>query len=364
MDRFEVRVSITKVLLVLIVVLVPLSVIGLVLTERSDKSLDNAIGNDFKTLAQTYSNEVSEYVRDRIADVNAMAADLHVMAAASKGTAHTATAATTGSTAAAGGSAKGLLASDASQALQQRRNLDPRYLRLVATDANGDVVAAAQPTTRTSYAEDEAWQNIYNKGQGAVRISNILADEGSKAYYVNIGVPIGDPASGHLAGVLTAAVSVTPLLARFQQNQIGNGARAYLVDENGDIISGPNADVFARVKSREYDSIRDSLGALQGQQAGWQLASLRNGPSIVGYSATGLKQNFDNLGWSVLVVQEEHTAAAPIRQLERFATVMVILGLFMLTLLCVYYYLHRAQRFEDIEQGESVSRPRTANASV
>jgi hypothetical protein len=28
---------------------------------------------------------------------------------------------------------------------------------------------------------------------------------------------------------------------------------------------------------------------------------------------------------------------------------MVILALFMLTLLCVYYFLHRTQKFEDIE---------------
>ncbi len=36
-DRLEVRVSITKLLLSLIIVIVPLSVIGLILTERSDK---------------------------------------------------------------------------------------------------------------------------------------------------------------------------------------------------------------------------------------------------------------------------------------------------------------------------------------
>lgn len=351
MDRFEVRVSITKILLVLILVIVPLSIIGLVLTERSDRSLDNALGNDFKTLAQAYSSQVSDYMRDRVADVNAMAADSHVVEAATA-VSHSA------------GNAKGLLASDASQVLQQRRNLDPRFLSLVATDANGNVVATAQPNSRSSYAEDEAWQGVYNKGQGAVRISGILADESSKGSYVNIGVPIGDPKSGHLAGVLTAAVNITPLLARFQQNQMGNGARALLVDEDGTIISGPNADVFARVKSREFDAVRDSLGSLQGQQPGWHLADLRNGHYLVGYSATGLKQNFPNLGWVVLVSQEEHLAAAPIRQLEQFAMIMMILGLFMLTLLCVYYYLHRTQKVEDMRELDQLGRNRTASASA
>ena len=75
LDRLEVRVSITKILIALIVVIVPLSIVGLILTARSDKALDTAIGNDFKTVADMYSNEVSQFVRDRVADVNIMAAE-------------------------------------------------------------------------------------------------------------------------------------------------------------------------------------------------------------------------------------------------------------------------------------------------
>lgn len=347
MDRFEVRVSITKLLLVLLIVIVPLSIVGYILTIRSDRSLDNAIGNDYKTLAQTYSNQVSEYFRDRVADVNAMAADSAIVSAVANadrtGAAKPAVATSLpGARATSGGTA--------SEVLKQRRNLDPRFLSIVATDANGNVVASSQQIPKSSYAQDEAWQATYNKGEGAVKISDVLDDELTKSYYVNIGVPIGDPASGQLIGVLNAGVNISPVLSRFQQDQIGNGARAELVNEDGTVISGPNADVFARVKSQGYGAIHDALGSLEGRQAGWQLASLRNGPYLIGYAATGLKQHFDNLGWSVLVSQEEHQAAAPIRQLERFAILMVVLAIFMLTLLFVYYFLHRSQRFEDIEQ--------------
>ena len=349
-DRLEVRVSITKLLLALVIVIVPLSIVGLVLTTRSDKSLDNTIGNNFRALAQTYSNEVSQYVRDRVSDVNAMAADTSVVNAvlgSTKATSAQKTAApnATGSKAIA----KGTPNSNATDFLRQRRNLDQRFLSVTVTNDSGTVLASTQPITKASYSDDEGWQGAYNKGQGAVKISGILDDELSKAYYLNIGVPVGDPISGHLIGVLTAAVSISPLLTRFQQDQLGNGARASLVDENGTIVSGPHADVFARMKSPEFDAIRDSIGSVQGSQSGWQMASLQNGPYIVGYAATGLKQNFNNLGWFVLVSQDEHQAAAPIRGLERFAMIMVILALFMLTLLCVYYFLHRSQKFEDIE---------------
>ncbi len=201
MDRFEVRVSITKLLLVLLIVIVPLSIVGYILTIRSDRSLDNAIGNDYKALAQTYSNQVSEYFRDRVADVNAMAADSAIVSAVANADRSGAAAKPAVATNQPG--ARAMTAGTASEVLKQRRNLDPRFLSIVATDVNGNVVASSQQIPKSSYAQDEAWQATYNKGEGAVKISDVLDDELTKSYYVNIGVPIGDPASGQLIGVLT-----------------------------------------------------------------------------------------------------------------------------------------------------------------
>lgn len=347
MDRLEIRVSLTKVLLILIVVIVPLSIVGLVLTENSSRSLDNAIGNDFKSIAQLYSNQVSQYLRDRVADVIVLASNPVVVSAASghseAGVSGRAAVAVAGQ----GSASPGMLNSNSSQLLRFRRTQDPRILALTLTDQNGNVVAASQQPPRTSYAQDAGWQSVYNNGQGKPRVGEILDDEFTKQYYVNVGVPVTDQASGATLGVLTAAVNVTPLLNDFKST-VGNGARAELVNENGFIISAPNTDVFAQNKSQAFDAIRDSLGTGT-TQTGDQKVEVGNGPYLVGFAGTGLKQLSDNLGWIVLVSQDEHQAAAPIRQLVHFALVMVILALFMLTLLCVYYFLHRTQKFEDIE---------------
>jgi hypothetical protein len=350
MDRLEIRVSLTKVLLILIVVIVPLSIVGLVLTESSDRSLDNSIGNDFKSMAQLYSNQVSQYLRDRVADVVVLASN-PVMVGGVSGGGHTggggAPSHGAGAAAQAGG-AGGMLNSNASQLLRTRRTQDPRYLGFTLTDQNGDVVAASQQPLKTSYAQDALWQSVYNNGQGKPKISDIVDDEFTKSYYVNVGVPVTDPGSGATLGVLNAAVNVTPMLNEFKAS-VGNGARVELINDDGTIISAPNTDVFARTKSQAFDALRDSLGTIQPTQVGAQKANLGNGPHLIGFAGTGLKQLSDNLGWIVLVSQDEHQAAAPIRQLVHFALIMVILALFMLTLLCVYYFLHRHQKFEDIE---------------
>ncbi len=351
-DRLEVRVSITKLLLALVIVIVPLSIAGLILTERSVKSLDNSVGNDFKTIATTYSNEVSQFMRERITDIGALAQDPSIVSTVMSGPA----------AAKAQAAEKGILDSNASRILRQRKILDPRFLSIIVTDDSGNLVAASQQPQKLSYAQDPLWQAAYNNGQPAVKVSDVLDDEFTKSSYVTISVPIKDPASGAPSGILSAAVSISDLLARFR-TPTANGARVELVNDDGMVVSAPNADAFAHVKSQQFDAVRDSLGSPQGSQSGWIMADLSNGSWIVGFANTGLKAHFSNLGWLVTVSQEEHQAVASIRSLVHFALIMVILALFMLTLLFVYYYLHRTQRFSHLEGEEALEeKVRTATA--
>jgi hypothetical protein len=349
-DRLEIRVSITKLLLALIIIIVPLSIIGLALTEQSDQSLDNAVGANFKTMAQLYASDVSRFMVDSVAAVNSLANDPSVVSAVTSGP-----------------KGKAGMDANASQVLKQRQLLDPRFLSIVATNDGGQVVASSQPAPKTSYAQDAGWQAAYNNGNGATKIGDIVDDEFTKSYYVTMNVPVASANGGPTAGVVSAKVNLSEVLNRFRQEGVGNGARASLVGDDGKIISAPNADVFARISAPEFDFVRDSLTSAQGGQNGWVMADVGNRKKIVGYAGLGLKQHFPNLGWFVTVSQDEHQAAAPVRQLQHFALGMVILAVFMLTLLFVYYYLHRAQGRPDIEQElarEAEERHRTATASV
>jgi hypothetical protein len=336
MDRLEVRVSITKLLLALLIVIVPLSILGLFLTQHSDKTLDSTVGANFKTMAQLYANQVTQFVRERVTDAGQLASNPAIVTAATSPT-----------------SKNQQLDANASAVLRQHKSLDARFLSIVVTNAEGNVVAASQRPSQTSYAQNGYWQSVYNNGQGATKISDIVDDTLTKAYYVNVGVPVTDQ-TGQTVGVLNAAVNVSDVLSPFRQDNIASGARVALVSDNGNIVSGPNADVFARLRSEGFDYVHDALGANQGTTNGWVMANLNGADHIVGYASTGLKQHFPNLGWVVTVTQDEHQAAAPIRQLERFALGMVVLALLMLTLLCVYYYLHRTQRYAHIGEEEEV----------
>jgi hypothetical protein len=367
LDRFEVRISIQKVLLGLILVIVPLSIVGLVLTTRSDTALDSSIGSHLKTTAEIYSSNLSHGLHDRVSAVKLIAADPGVVEAvttANRGyekqdedtiSSKVAKADKIWGTPEAAPTVKSLLSAKPSETLRHYHEMDPQILRITVTDERGVPVAATAKPARYTLTSFDAWQSVYNGGKGSVSISNILYDEPSKAYFVEIGVPVTQPGTGQLAGVALASVNISPILASFQQDTIGNGWKAFLVNSDGTVVSGPRTDVFARARSDEYAAIRDSLGSLEGRQTGYVTADLQTGRHIVGFSDTGLDKTYKNLAWTVLISQDEHEATAPIRSLSLFAIVMVVLALFMVTLLAVYYALHRKQQFADIEQAETLN---------
>jgi len=376
LDKFEVRVSIQKILLGLVLVIVPLSIVGLYLTNHSDNALDASMGNHLKTVAQLYSGEISHLLNDRVAAIKLIAADPSVVEAvaagnrAYKGQDESAVAGKlekmngTWSGPESATAVKALLASKPSETLRHYHEMEPSILRMTVTDEHGVAVAATAKPGRYSMAHDGIWETVYSGGKGDVDIGNILYDDATKSYYVDIGVPVTESGTQQLAGVALASVNITPILATYQQDSLGGGTKAFLVNKDGTVVSGPRTDIFARVRSEEFGAIGDSMGTLEGRQTGYMTADLSTGRHIVGFADTGLQKQYPNIAWTVLISQDEHEATAPIRLIGQFAILMVVLAIFMLTLLFVYYALHRQQRFADIEEAlpsHSDLRPRTAH---
>jgi hypothetical protein len=137
-----------------------------------------------------------------------------------------------------------------------------------------------------------------------------------------------------------------------------------LVRDDGTVISAPNMDPSLRLKSDEYATVHDVLGTPQGRQAGYVVASMRAGNRIVGFADTGLKRAYPNLGWLILVSQDQREALAPLLGLGHFALLMVVLALLMLTLLTVYFFLHRRQGLEDIEVQAAEEPPKSGAAAA
>ncbi len=375
-DTLEVRISLQKLLIGLILVIIPLSFVGLYLISEADASLKQTIGAHFRSIARTEGMAISEFVNDRVVEVAVLASNPSVVDAITaaqrsrKGLDDTAIAARVGKIESTWATPQvdplinAILSSPTSETLRHERETEPRILKILVADETGATVAATDKPLHYVQPNEAYWQAVYGEGRGGIYVSEIRYDDQTKANYLQIGMPVLEAGTRRFIGAVSELVDVSSVLSRFQKEEIGHPARVMLVQDDGMVISAPNMDPSLRLKSDEYATVHDALGTPQGRQAGYVVASMRGGGRIVGFADTGLKKTYPNLGWLILVSQDEREALAPLLDLGHFALLMVVLSLLMLTLLTVYFFLHRRQRFEDIEVQEAEEPPTSGAAAA
>jgi Cache domain len=354
-DTFEVRVSLEKLLIILIVILVPLNFIGLYLTMQSHSSVEQSTGTLFRDIAQSDAIAARQFIDDRVTNIGAIAAQpavVDAIVAANRAFTQLADTEKKWSTAQVDALVASMLASRASASLRHYRELDPRFMKLIVLDANGVPVAATDKPAHYAPVDEVFWQGVFAQGKGALYLTDVLFDEQGRANYIGIGFPVLDESSRRFIGAVHALVDVSGLFALLNREQPGRTTTTMLVKEDGTVISAPNVMPAMQMKSEEYGAVRDALGTLQGRQAGYVIASMRGGNRIVGFADAGLIPSYPNLSWFVMVSQSEREALAPVRTVGYFAILMVVVGLLMVTLLGAYFFLHRAQEIADIEVPE------------
>jgi len=365
-SSFEVRVSLEKLLIVLIVVLVPLNFIGLYLAIESTRAAEQTTGTLFRGIAQDQALAARQFIDDRVIEVGAITSDptvLDAITSSSRATANLPEPAKAAKiadvekqwdTPESDALVKGILSSRTSDALRHRREIDPRLLKLVVLDDSGTPVAATDKPRHYAPVNEMFWESVSKNG-GTVYVSDVMYDEQSKAHYVSVGVPVLDPASMRFVGALHAFVDVAPIFASLNRDQFGRTMAATLVRDDGTVVSGVNVNPEMRLNSEEYRAVKDALGTMRGRQAGYVIAGMREGSRIVGFADTGLKQSYGNLPWLVMVSQNTREAVAPERMVGNFAFVMVMVALLMVTLLAAYFFLHRRQEMTEIEPPENTN---------
>lgn len=353
-EKFEFRVSFSKLLIGLLFSFIPISLVGLYGISQSETSLEKAIGNHFKTIANLTAAEISQYVSDRVVDVATIAVEPLVLTAAENanraygGLDEAAVAARIGkidkqwTTPAADAAVAALLSSPASRFLRRRHELDPRLLRITVTDNRGAAIAATHKPLDYFQADEQYWQDIYAQGRGAVSLTDILHDPATNSHYIGIGMPLHEEGSNRVIGTVDALMDVTSLLPLVNRVHLGPTGRVLLVKEDGTVISGPDVTLAARMKSQEWESVKDAIGTPEGRQAGYLTASLRgSGENLIGFADTGLKEHYPNLGWAVLVAQDTRQALAPMRLVGRLIAFLSLLGLALVALVAAYFSVHR-----------------------
>ena len=358
---FDVQISLQKLLTGLIVIIVPLSIVGLYLTSSADKNLEQTVGMQFRTVALTDAAATAQFIGDRIIDVSAIAGDTAIVDAVKASDRQYTGLGGEEATAArlqriegqwetpnADSLVKDMMSSRVSRWLQQQRSLNRRLLKIIVSDEKGAAVAATGKPVHYVEADQQRWQAVYASGKGAVNVTEVRYDASTQSDYVDIAVPVLEEDSGRFIGAVRALVDVSGLFSAFDQQHLGHSGRVMLVTSKGMIVNAPNVTPDLRLMSEEFTAVRDAFGTAEGRQTGYVKAATSNGACIVGFADTELKRSQPNLDWVILVSQAEREALAPVRILEQFAVVMVVLALLMLAGLLAYFWTQRQQELADL----------------
>jgi cache domain-containing protein len=371
----ELRISLQKLLIGLILTIVPLSILGLYITTQSDKSLEQALGAQYKGIAEASSAAVGQFINDRITECRLLTASPVIqdaIAASNRPYERMSETAAkdridrmkaTWNTDEAGAVSKAALSSPASRLLRRQREIDPRFLRIIVSDQRGATVAATDKPADYFQGEEAYWQGVYAQGKGATAVRDAIYDQATKSSYIGVAVPITDQASGQFIGAAYALIEISGLVQQFSRETARGTSKTILTKRDGTVIAAPSVNLSTNLKSEEFLAARDALSTVQGRQAGYVVSGLDGGRrSVIGFADTGLSQQYPNLGWIVIVSQDLREATAPVRPVIHFAQLMVVLGLLMLTLMALYFFLHRREEFEELEPLPEVLHPKTSTA--
>lgn len=355
-DRYELRFSLRRLLTGLLLTVIPICAIGLIVVSRAGQALDRQWGRYFRTIAEFTASEIGMFFHERILAAGTLAADPLIVETVKQANARYAGVSEQTTTDRINqierdwNSPRGephvraVLSNPAARLMVKWRDRDRRFLRLTLTDKYGAVIAATHKTLDYYQADEDFWQAIFAQGRGAVHITDVLYDDVTKSYYLGLGVPVMDEESNTFIGALDALIEVSSLFPLLHRLDLGPTSRMMLVKNDGTVIHSPGVNLAMNVKSAEFHAAQESMASGPSRWPGYVIAPLPGGePVIIGYGSPGLEESFPNLNWRVLVAQNTRDAFAPTRGVLRLLYLMILAGLAAVTVLTMYFALHRRQ---------------------
>jgi hypothetical protein len=216
---------------------------------------------------------------------------------------------------------------------------DRIYRELLLTDRFGRLVAASGPST-DYFQGDEDWWKATVEGSGQAMVTDVRWDESARVHAIEIAVPVPEPDSDVLAGVLKVVTDSREMLAAVGGVQFGASGQAVLLRENGSIVfsrrtSDPSARFFA---SEEIQKQAPALLA-GGPESGafFKAPSPEGDVQLVGLAASQLGRTYQHLSWVVAVTQSEREALAPVEAIGLYLLIVFVLTVAVVLLLALWF---------------------------
>jgi hypothetical protein len=351
----------SRVLTVWLLVALPGLAVGVALVLAFGQArLSDSYASHLEQLAQQTAAGVDAYVYRRILDVSVVARtpDLRreAQAASARPFDRQAVDAIDATWRTAGGPPKpaaGLLDSAASHYLRDLVAHDRIYRELILTDAAGRLVAASNVPSDYYQGDEDWWIATRDDGtRGRVSVTDVRWDQSARTYAIEIAVPVSNPGSDDLAGVLKAVTDSREMLALVGSVQLGDSGTSWLLRRNGSVVFSrhsvePGSPFWGAelVRSR-LDSLRQS-GSIGG--ASFEAAGADGTPQIVGLAESQLATSYPNVAWVLAVSQARDELLAPVRVVGWYLLLLVAVAAIVVLALALWVSVEMAAPQVDVD---------------
>ncbi len=330
-----------RVLAVFLLVGLPILALGIgVVLSLGQTRLSESFGRHLAQVAQQTAASVDAYVYRRLLDVSLIARTPDLRREARTGSARPFDASDAAALdkiwqqqGARPDALAALLQTPVSRYLADIVAHDRIYRELLLTDRFGRLVAASGPTT-DYFQGDEDWWKTAAEGRGQVMMTDVRWDDSARVHAVEIAVPVPEPESDVLAGVLKVVTDSREMLAAVGGVQFGASGQAMLLRENGSIVfSRRTSDASARFFASDEVRQRGAALLAGGPEASefFKASSGEGDTQLVGLAASQLGRSYKHLAWIVAVTQSENEALAPVQAIGWY--LLAVLGLTMAAVL-------------------------------
>jgi Cache domain len=246
---------------------------------------------------------------------------------------------------------------------------DPIYREIMLTDRFGRLVAASERTTDYFQGDEEWWQEAFDDGvRGRVIVSDVVWDESARVFAIDIAVPVADPATGNLVGILKTSADTREMLAAVTGLRLGSTGSAIVVREDGTIVFGrPSLRPGDRPQFFAADLLRERLQGVRKVMtpdfATYFSARDSDGQTqLIGMAPSQLGRSSPKLAWLIVVYQSDLELLAPVR--NQFWHLLLVLALTAIAVLvlALWYSMRLAAPPIEVEIGPEHTVPTIAQA--
>jgi hypothetical protein len=230
----------------------------------------------------------------------------------------------------------GVLTNPAARFLADIVQQDQLYREILLADSHGRLVAASQVTS-DYYQADEGWftQALGEGRRGRIIVSDVRRDESADVYAFDISVPVADPTSDELVGVMKIVASSQEMLQGIGGLRLGSTGEVTLIREDGSIVFSRQG-VLSGARFFAADMLKERLAAWENDpqvQINFRSRTNDGTARIVAVARSRLHESFPNLSWLVAVSMEERELLDPFRSMVWY--IMAVIGLTVMAVLAV-----------------------------